>query len=77
MSVKVYGWLVDGGDGSTSILWVKESDQEAMLAYVEGDEYDYFHDGDGETCRAELVFDSYEAAEAAGLDFYEVPSEEE
>jgi len=70
MTVKVLGYIADDGDGSNSIRWVKESDQEVWEEWVESDEYyDTYHDGDGLTHRATLTFDNYEAAEAAGIKF--------
>ena len=64
MSVKAYAYCQDCGDGSTTIIWFKRE-----LDGGEDDFIEYISDGDGLNPRCVLIFESYEAAEAAGIDF--------
>jgi len=61
MTVKVYGYVSDGGDGSYSICWFDEP-LENYTDYVDG-----LSDGDGLSYREVLTFESIEAANAAGI----------
>ena len=73
MAVKVHGFIVDGGDGSSSVTWVRDSDYFAFVEWAEQkDNWEYYHDGDGLTDRIELEFDSYEDAESSGIEFQDM-----
>ena len=63
MTVKVYGYVYDGGDGSYSICWFDEP-LENYTDYIE-----YLSDGDGLSYRAVLTFESVEVAKAAGISY--------
>ena len=64
MSVKVYCYVQDGGDGSYSLLWFKRE-----LDGGENDYIEYLSDGDGLGPKLVLTFESYEAAQAVGIRF--------
>ncbi len=66
MNVKAYAYCVDGGDGSSSIIWFKRE-----LDGGEDDYIEYISDGDGLSPRCVLIFESYELAETAGIRFSE------
>jgi hypothetical protein len=63
MTVDVYGYVSDGGDGSYSIRWFN-APLENYTDYVDG-----LSDGDGLSYRQKLTFESYEAAKAAGIKY--------
>jgi hypothetical protein len=75
MTVKVDVWLQNNGDGSSSIVWVRERDRALWSEYVDM-YFDYYNDGDGETLRDTLIFESYEAAEAVGIRFRNLTDED-
>lgn len=62
---KVYGFVIDGGDGSSSIEWYDGMPDEDAL---ESSPYsECYFDGDGLTHRQTLTFDSKEEAIRAGI----------
>jgi len=62
---KVYGYAVNGGDGSTGIAWYLDSD----LDEDRFQDYDFetYCDGDGCGPKIALTFDTEEDAVKAGL----------
>ena len=70
--MRVYGYIQNCGDGSNAVTWVEDKDRDKWNDLVDRHLYDAYTDGDGLTDRVELIFDSREAAEAAGIKFKDV-----
>lgn len=56
MTYKVYGFVIGGGDGSSTIKWFYEMPDEQKLKL--SPHMESYFDGDGLTHRATLTFDN-------------------
>lgn len=70
MSIKVHGYITNADDGSSHLTWIKDSDKVAFEKIAKTPQYrNDFHDGDGLTLRATLIFDTYLGATHSGIRF--------
>lgn len=73
MTVKVHGFIADGGDGSHHVRWVRGADYDQFVEWVELNDHDFtYTDGDGVTDRVVLEFNGYDEAVEAGIEFINI-----